>query len=245
MNEKDAKLEEKERDNKILQTEVNTLKNEKIKRLEKIIEQSKNEKEVLLEKIKCLENSSKIQSHDATSILKDCMDAMEEEKKKTAEASIVSDLLFQLNRQFLLKNKNDQYISIFIDIYWFKEDPFTKELEIHDVNSKSFHRTIWKTKRDENYRQKIKSKIEHIEKLYAKSINDNGEKKFSYDFNQEIYDKVVIPRNTRVYSGIKDASKFENDEIFLLHIKNEIEKMQYYNNEAKDILTQLNTLLKK
>jgi len=124
----------------------------------------------------------------------------------------------------LLKNKNDQYISIFIDIYWFKEDPFTKELEIHD---------------------EIKSKIEHIEKLYAKSINDNGEKKFSYDFNQEIYDKVVIPRNTRVYSGIKDASKFENDEIFLLHIKNEIEKMQYYNNEAKDILTQLNTLLKK
>lgn len=61
----------------------------------------------------------------------------------------------------------------------------------------------------------------------------------------EIYDKVVIPRNTRVYSGIKDASKFENDEIFLLHIRNEIEKMQYYNNEAKDILTQLNTLLKK
>jgi hypothetical protein len=94
LNEKDAKLEEKERDNKILQTEVNTLKNEKIKRLEKIIEQSKNEKEVLLEKIKCLENSSKIHSHDATSILKDCMDAMEEEKKKTAEASIVSDFLF-------------------------------------------------------------------------------------------------------------------------------------------------------
>ena len=50
MNEKDAKLEEKERDNKILQTEVNTLKNEKIKRLEKIIEQLKNEKEVLLER---------------------------------------------------------------------------------------------------------------------------------------------------------------------------------------------------
>ena len=58
----------------------------------------------------------------------------------------------------------------------YKEDPFTKELEIISIlRYKIFHQGMNKSKIDTINKNKCKFKIDYIESLYIKCMNSNKE----------------------------------------------------------------------
>jgi hypothetical protein len=246
-----------------LQDELNKLKNIEIKKLEQIIDQLENEKAYLIKRLeeqnkkideqnkkideqnkKIDEQNKKIDEHeiarlrDASNIasLNSRIDSLEENQKKIDDASLVSDLLYQLNRQFILKNKDDDLIKKFIE---YKNDPFTGELEVHDINDKSFHRLMFKPV------STFKNQIIHIEKLFISCVNKQSmREKYSYNFNQNIHNTIIKERNGKCHSKVKDVSKYEKFDDFLEDAKNELNKMIYFKAEAQDVFTQLEILLK-
>jgi hypothetical protein len=125
----------------------------------------------------------------------------------------------------MFKNQDDKEIKKIIE-----QDSFTNELIVHDVNIKSLHRNFYRSRTDQNFRNKYKQQLDHIESKYIKSINKSSsdKNKFSYDYNQKIHKKVIEPRNKECQSQIRDMSKYENIGDFLIAIDDKLKNMKKY-----------------
>ena len=90
--------------------------------------------------------------------------------------------MYQLNLHFIFKNQDDKEIKKIIE-----QDSFTNELIVHDVNIKSLHRNFYRSRTDQNFRnkytegsKKILDEFQTMEEKYIEFTKESFRKYFEY-----------------------------------------------------------------
>jgi len=172
---KDATIDEKNK-------RIDYLMNEEIARLNKIIEELKEEKKALLEQLDGLKKQvgdlsrqiidmqeGKRLQDEKLKFLEDESIKMKEESSKMREASFISDLMSQLYYEFILCNKTDERFGIFI-----KSVKYGDTEMIADINTKLFNKFI----------RQGGEPSEQLKAKFRQSVNEY------YDTNTKIYLEV-------------------------------------------------------
>lgn len=138
LNEKDEIIKKKDLQLDELRITDDELKKKKIELLQ-IIEALKEEKEVILKTISDI--NAKIEGQNKK--IDDQYTKFQEllnDKIKMQEASLISDILFQLHKQFILKNKDDNVIKE--NFITYKKKVVSKTVYIANIDTKFFHRCL-------------------------------------------------------------------------------------------------------
>ena len=213
-----------------------SLRKKKIELLQ-IIEALKEEKEVILKTISDI--NAKIEGQNKK--IDDQYTKFQEllnDKIKMQEASLISDILFQLYKQFILKNKDDNVIKE--NFITYKKKVVSKTVYIANIDTKFFHRCLNNQCDDEELNDYIKEK-------FKLAVNETTtEKKHSYESNERKCVEMASERNKKSHSELRDISKYSNNEEFFSLAKQEIEQITKpnYKEFGKELLEQIQNLYK-
>ena len=190
----------------LLVKEISKLKNDEINRLKILIEELQEEKKNLLDELynyKCR------------------IEILEKSNEELASASLISDLLTNLFRYFIMSNKDDINFKPYIKY-------LNCEEEIVEIYLSSFHKFM-KDSAKEN---------EKAISIRAKFIEFTANS-FTYDSIQtEIYKKISQPRNSDpLCHGQIGNVIFESLDDILKESRVKISKMRFHKEEAEKIVT--------
>ena len=249
--EKDEIIRKKDEQIDLLRVKNDELNKREIEELKEIIKKLKEEKEILLNTINDLNAMIKAQNkklEDQAKKLEDQAKKLEDQKKniekllddkkQMEEASLISDIMYQLYKQFIVQHENDTVIKE--NFITYKTSVRTKKVYIADIDTKLFHRCLNEKCDDEELKSYIKEKF----KLAVN--NDPSEKNHLYEYNEKMYSEIVWNTRKTCHSHIRDISYYSKKEDFFSHAEEQIEKLTRpnYKEFGKELLEQFQNLYK-
>lgn len=241
LDEKDSIINKKDKIIDELHVKIENLTNKEIVELKQIIVNLRKEREEMKQIIVNLKKEREEMKEERNDFIEKnknqtiTIQNLQNDYNKMKEASLLSDLMYQLYRQFILKYENDEIIkNVFITYTTSKSD---NNPVIVNIDTKLLHRYLY----DDEYEF-----CKYVKEKFKKAVNISNEEKFSYEYNTQHYNHIISSRNSYCHSKIKDISKYPEKNGFFLHAEEEIGKLMDEKNKkiAKEVLEQIQNLYK-
>lgn len=234
LDEKDSIIKQKDSIIEELRLKNENLANKEIKELKKIIEELREEREDLKKIIDGLkeEKEELIKRNNQQSFK---IQILQNDYNKMKEASLISYLMYQLYRQFILKYEDDEIMKDFFITY--KTNKLNGKKMIVNIDTKLLHRVLYDDDDENEFNR-------YVRENFKKAVNYSNDKKFSYENNSQNYNEITSWRNKYCHSLIKDISKYKEKNDFFLHAREEIGKLkdEQYKKFGEEVLEQIENL---